>query len=175
MNIVLIGPRCSGKSTVGRILADRLHWRLVDTDAAVAADAGASIAEIFAREGESGFRARESAAVRRAAGEDEQVIAVGGGAATIAENVQALRANGRVVWLRAPPDVLYQRMSAAAETHTLRPPLTQLPPADEIAALVAQREPHYRAACDFSIDAHAATPQALADEILARLHDVLPR
>src|ERR1700683_4779598 len=78
--IVLTGFMGSGKSTVGPLLARQLGWKFVDADDVIAAEAGATIPEIFAREGEAAFRERERAAIARLASEDALVLALGGGA-----------------------------------------------------------------------------------------------
>ena len=101
-NLVLIGMMGCGKTTVGGLLARRLGRELVDTDAYIEAQAGRSIPELFAAEGEAGFRARE----RRAAEELSQrrglVIACGGGVIKTPGNARALRQNGPVLWVRRP-------------------------------------------------------------------------
>ncbi len=101
MNIVLIGYRGSGKTSVGRAVAQRLGCPFVDTDALIEERVGCRIAEIFANEGEATFRTREAGVVWEVAAVDGQVISVGGGAVLSAANVVALRAGGRTFWLVA--------------------------------------------------------------------------
>ncbi|HVX83392.1 MAG TPA: shikimate kinase [Phycisphaerae bacterium] len=155
MNIVLIGYRGSGKTTIGRALARRLGWGFVDTDVEIVGRAGMTIREIFEREGEAGFRDRESAVVRdvaarggRGAAEAGLVVAAGGGAVLRVENVAALKATGKVVWLKAPVEVLHERISADAATAAMRPNLTAAGGLEEIRALLAVREEAYRGAAD---------------------------
>ena len=112
MNLVLIGYRGSGKGTVGRLLADRLGRPFVDTDALIEQAEGASVREIFSDRGEPAFREAEARIVRQVAALDEQVIAVGGGAVLRRENVELLRANGWLVWLRAEAEELHRRIQA---------------------------------------------------------------
>ena len=88
---MLIGYRGSGKTVVGRLLAERRGWTFVDTDALIEAQAGISIAEIFAAEGEAGFRAREERVIARVAADRRRVLSVGGGAVLRQENVAQLR------------------------------------------------------------------------------------
>src|SRR3954454_7523729 len=95
MNIVLIGYRGTGKTTIGRKLADKLWREFVDMDVLLVERAGKTIKEIFESEGEEGFRDRESAVVWELAARDELVIAAGGGAVLRAENVAALKKNGK--------------------------------------------------------------------------------
>lgn len=100
--VVLVGFPATGKSTVGRALAGRLGWAFLDLDDLIAAGAGASVSEIFAREGEAVFRDREAAALRQAlAGNARTVIATGGGAVCRPDNLQAILERGRAVALRA--------------------------------------------------------------------------
>jgi shikimate kinase len=110
-SILLCGPMGSGKSSVGRALAAALGWRFADTDADVEASAGLSIAQLFEREGEAGFRARERAALRGLP-EARCVAALGGGAVEARENREILRAKGRLVWLDARPETLARRIGA---------------------------------------------------------------
>ena len=117
-NIALIGFMGSGKTTVGRALAERLRWRFVDTDARISESAdGRSVASLFADEGESSFRRREADAVRAVCSGRDQVIATGGGAVMSPENAAALREAALVVCLTARPDVVVARTR-----QTLRPP-----------------------------------------------------
>lgn len=113
-NIVLVGPMGVGKSTIGRMLSERLGWSFVDTDRRIAKEAGASIPSIFEREGEAGFRSREQAAVRLACLGSRQVIAVGGGACMDPDNLASMQAAGLIVVLTAEPEVLWQRASGTA-------------------------------------------------------------
>src|SRR5690606_37550659 len=111
-NIVLIGLMGVGKSTVGRLVAQRLHRPFVDTDVEIARAAGRSIAELFAEEGERGFRAREAERIRHVAALRGQVIAVGGGAVLDPSNVTHLRATGDLVLLDADPAELARRVAS---------------------------------------------------------------
>ena len=111
-NLVLIGMRCTGKSSAGRIAAERLGLTLVDTDAQVVRRAGKSIREIFESGGEAAFRSLEAAAVAEAASRGGQVIATGGGVVLNADSVKALRASGVVVHLIASPETIHARMLA---------------------------------------------------------------
>src|SRR5215510_3732526 len=101
-NVVLIGFMGSGKSAVGRALAERIGYRLFDTDAMVEQHAGRTIAEIWDVEGEDGFRSREHEAVLHACAGTGRVIACGGGAVLNIRNYGVLKGAGTVVYLRAP-------------------------------------------------------------------------
>jgi shikimate kinase len=164
-SIVLIGPRGSGKSTAGRLLAERLGRPFADTDELVSAAAGKTIDAIFAEDGEREFRRLESQAVAGAAGLPAAVIAVGGGAVEDPANVSALRAAGFVVRLTARPLTLYARVTADPASRSLRPPLTGLDPLQEMEATVRRREPLYRDAAHASVETGGRTPAEVADAV----------
>src|SRR5215217_1251232 len=127
MSVFLIGYRGSGKSTVGRRLADRLWQSFHDSDELVVKQAGMTIKEIFAAEGEAGFRDRESAVVRELAMLDDHVVALGGGAVLRQQNRDALKAAGhKVIYLRCEPQELLKRIHADPATAANRPALTGL-------------------------------------------------
>src|SRR5947209_6786761 len=122
--LFLIGARGSGKTAVAQILAQRLQCAACDADALLEVRAGKTIRQIFAEEGEAGFRERESAMLREIADRRNHVIATGGGVVLRPENRELLR-RGRVVWLHAAPAVLWQRMQADATTAERRPNLAE--------------------------------------------------
>src|SRR5262245_42715742 len=123
-NIILIGSRCTGKTTVGRLLANRLGWTFADADELVEATAAKSIAEIFASEGEPSFRDRESAALAELCARPNCVIATGGGAPLREQNRQLLNSGGFVAWLTASPEAIWERLQTDPTTAARRPNLT---------------------------------------------------
>lgn len=160
-HVVLCGLSGAGKSTVGPLVARRLRRPFVDVDRAVEADAGASVRELFARDGERAFRARERAAVERAlAGTVPAVIALGGGAL---EDDATLTATLRhtLVFLDAPPAALVPRVAGNDR------PLLAGDPMARLAALAQARAPRYRRA-HVVVDA-TRPPAAVAGAICARL------
>lgn len=161
-NIVLIGFMGAGKSAVGRAVADGSGLELVDTDLLVEQEAGRPVAEIFATEGEAGFRSREARAVGAAASRQSCVIASGGGAILSLRNYQALRDSGDIVYLRSSPEQLRARLS----DDTARPLLADPAAFDR---LLAERTPAYEAAADLIVDTDDRTPAEIAADILARL------
>ncbi|WP_370325029.1 shikimate kinase [Euzebya sp.] len=166
-NIVLIGLMGSGKSTVGRLVADRLDRPFVDTDDVVEHDARRSIAEIFATDGERDFRELESAAVRQVSALRGQVIAVGGGAVVSATNATALRGTGDLVWLDAPISALVMHLTAEAERGT-RPLLGD--PATlqaTLERLYVERYDAYKRAATHILATEGRPPEVLADEVIA--------
>ena len=138
-NVLLIGMPGAGKSTVGAALAKELGRSFEDTDAVIAAEAGCTIPEIFSKEGETGFRRREHAVLAELTKRGGTVIACGGGAVTRPENLDLMRQNSTVVWLRRALDKLPMEGR----------PLSQQFPAAE---LYRRREPLYRAAADLVIE-----------------------
>ena len=148
-NIVLIGLRGSGKTSVARELAGRLQREHIDTDELLQRRAQAGISELFAKIGEAGFRALEQAAIVEALADAGRVISVGGGAVQMAENRTMLRTRATCVWLTAPVEVLCERVRSDPLTASTRPMLTTLDPMDEMRALLAVRGPLYSelAAC----------------------------
>jgi shikimate kinase len=163
--LFLIGYRGAGKTEVARLLAPMLGWAWLDADAVLEERAGQSIRQIFAAEGEPGFRAREAALLQELSGLQDHVIATGGGVILREENRAALK-RGAVVWLRAPADVLWQRMQADVTTSERRPDLAQGGRA-EVEELLRVREPLYQACQDFTVEASAQAPEQIADVIAA--------
>ena len=152
MNIVLIGYRGVGKTTIGKQLAGRMGMNFVDTDELVMRQSGKTIREIFQQGGETLFRELESAVIDDLAENNDTVIAAGGGVVLRKSNVEKLRANGRIVWLQAPAEVLWQRISADTLTTANRPDLTSAGGLEEILRLLRIRAPLYAAAADVALD-----------------------
>ena len=165
--LILIGYRGSGKTTVGRLLAGRLGWDFADADDHIEAAAGKSITDIFASEGEAGFRDREASALGELCQKPRLVIATGGGAVLRPANRELLRASGFVVWLRVPPETAWVRLQTDPTTAARRPNLTAAGGIDEVRALLAAREPLYRETADLVVDADAPSPEAVAAAILS--------
>jgi shikimate kinase len=166
VNLVLIGMRGSGKSAVGRLLAQRLGRPFVDTDARIEQQADMTIDRIFTHLGEPAFRNVESRVIRQAAADDEQVIAVGGGALQRADNVKALRQTGWLAWLRAEPEELHRRLAGDPQSPTLRPALTDLSPLEELRALLQARQSAYEASADSIVDTDGRSCAEVAEAIV---------
>lgn len=173
MNIVLIGYRGSGKTTIGRKLAQKLWMDFVDTDEKIVRRAGRTIQEIFAQQGEAAFRDLESAVLAELATHDNQVIATGGGIVLRAENVAALKRAGKVIWLTADPATLLARIHADTTTAATRPPLTLGGVAggtlEEIQQLLAVRAPLYQAAAAITLDVTRMTPDEAVAWLASRI------
>lgn len=165
MNLFLIGSRGSGKTTIGPILAKQLGWGFVDLDAKIVESAGSAIKDIFAAEGEEGFRRRESEACQKLKRVRRKVIALGGGSLIDPENRAMVKRLGKVVWLRAPAAVLWSRVSQDPHTAKNRPNLTDGGGLSELEAILAQREPQYKAVANHTIDTVAESPLEIAEAI----------
>ncbi|MFN2543908.1 MAG: shikimate kinase [Actinomycetota bacterium] len=122
-HVYLIGMPGSGKSAVGRALAERLDMPFVDLDEEIEREAGQTIPEIFREQGERGFRERERASVVRVADGPPSVVACGGGAVLREDNRQLIRSTGRVVWLRSAPDRLWERVKRGAGRPLIKGPV----------------------------------------------------
>ena len=155
-NIVLIGMPGSGKSAVGRILAEKTGRSLADTDQLITEKAGKPIPDIFRENGEPAFRDLESEIIRALSKQGGQIISTGGGAVLRPENVTALRQNGRLFWLDRDPEALVP---------TDDRPLADT--AEKMKQLYRVREPVYRAAADEIIPV-TGTPEEAADTIESR-------
>lgn len=163
MNIVIIGYRCSGKTAVGKVLADKLGMGFADTDVLIEEDAGESIEAIIATKSWDYFRNLERDLVERISGKDNQVIATGGGVVVNRENVKALKRDGWVVWLDAEPNVLKERMDKEQKSGMIRPSLTGVDPLAEIEEIMNTRRPMYQKAGDFVVDTtRLSVPEAAA-------------
>jgi shikimate kinase len=166
MNLVLIGYRGTGKSTVARLLAEKLGMEVVSLDREIVRRAGRSVREIVAQHGWSQFRDLESAVTRDVSERDSIIIDAGGGVILRRENVESLRRGGKLFWLRASVPVIVARIEAGTE----RPPLTPGKSfTEEVEEVLRERTPLYEAAADHQIDTDGLSPEQVAAEI-ARLY-----
>jgi len=168
LNLYLVGMMGSGKSSVGRHLAEALNYRFIDADTSLEQVAGRSIPEIFASEGESGFRALESAVLNQIASWHSLVVATGGGIVTQPANWGELH-QGVVVWLDAPDAILLQRLEADP---TPRPLMEAEDRAERLAALLAERRPLY-AQADLQILQDGRPPEQVAEQIIEALPSII--
>lgn len=155
----------TGKSAVGRLLSRRLKRSFVDLDERIAKTAGRSIPEIFASEGEAGFRKRESEAVEWAAGLKEQVIATGGGVMLDEANLHRLKTSGILICLSARPDIIVQR---TLSTLPSRPLLNGPDPRRKVEELLKLRAPFY-ALADRTVDTSDRSIEEVVEEVLKEI------
>lgn len=162
MIVYLVGMPGSGKSTVGPELAARLGVPYVELDAEIERAAGATVREIFEREGEARFRELEAAALGGAAARDPSVVSCGGGVVLEPANRVTLRATGEVVFLSVPLEVLGTRVRPAAERPLIRAQ-------GDLERLFQEREPLYREFAAHVVDASGSPPEvaeAIEKELL---------
>lgn len=170
LNIILVGFMGTGKSAVARLLASRLRRPLFDTDSWIAARAGMTIPEIFARLGERAFRDLETEAARAVSRRRGTVVATGGGILGREENVRLLRTAGVLICLEARPEVVLAR-TAPWEG---RPMLRSAPdPREAVARLLAERLPRY-ALADWRLDTSDLSLDQVAAQICKRLPSLYP-
>ncbi len=163
-NIILTGFMGTGKSTIGRTLAQRLDMTFVDTDALIEERCGCCVADIFARQSEAAFRAMEADLVAELAARQGLVIATGGGLVMNPDNVQKLEASGRIFCLTATAEEIFQRISS--QDHA-RPLLQQPDPRQRISELLQQRNPVYRQFPQISTSGRP--PACVVDELIDQL------
>jgi shikimate kinase len=175
LNIVLIGYRGAGKSKVGVRLAERLGREFVDTDGLIEEREGAPIGSIVKSKGWEHFRALEKRAIEEIAGRDHSVIASGGGAMIDPENVRRLKERGLVIWLKAKPEVLAERMGGDPQTDHSRPSLTGRGILEEIVEVLSVRNPLYERAADFQIDTSNLDIEGVLERILSIISPSLMR
>jgi shikimate kinase len=161
--LLLIGMMGAGKTTVGRLLAGRLHWSYLDSDREIERETGRTVPEIFAEQGEHAFRAAEAKVLSEAvSGAAPVVVSVAGGAVLDPANRDLITRSGTVVWLRARPETLAGRVGDGAGR-----PLLDDDPATALVDLDAERRPLYEGLAEVIVDVDDLAPAAVADRVLA--------
>lgn len=175
MNIILMGYRCTGKTSAGRHLAERMGLPFYDTDELIERQTGRTIPQIVAEQGWQAFRNAETTVILGLSGVDQSVIALGGGALLDARNVESLKRNGFFVWLFAAPEMIAARMEKDAAAGTDRPSLTDKTSVSETQLIMAEREPLYRRLADLAIDTTGIGTDQVVKVILNGLREQIPR
>ena len=166
MRIFIVGPVASGKSTLGKKLAQTLEIDFLDTDNEIEKRAGAEISWIFEVEGEEGFRERERKALQKSAEKDNVVISTGGGIVTIEENRDLMIAKGKVVYLKTPIEIQLKR----TENDKKRPLLSQGNRELTLRVLKEERDPQYKEIADITINHdQQKNRNAVINEIIDKL------
>lgn len=170
MNVILIGFRGSGKSTIGKSLSERLGLEFIDCDAWIEKETGVTIREIFDKHGETHFRTIESQALAELAKLDGKVIATGGGAPLKYQNMQVFkRQDSRIFFLEVGPETAFARIQADAATGARRPPLTDKDPFTEVKEQIEFRRPYYLKGADVTVTTEGRGVEEIVKEILAHL------
>ncbi len=167
MNLVLIGYRGTGKSTVAKLVAAQLGWRMVSTDAQIVEQAGHSIPDIVAQNGWDHFRNLENEACVALKEEDRLVIDTGGGIILRPTNLAAFKPNSLVCWLTATVETITQRISADTQRPSLTTGKTFV---EEIQEVLTDRTPKYRAAADYIVATDDRSPEDVAADIVSVVH-----
>jgi len=164
-NIILVGLMGCGKTSVGKVLARLLDKTFVDSDHEIERVTGVRIPVIFEIEGEAGFRAREHKMIAQLVKQDDLLLATGGGAILSQENRDLLKANGTVIYLRAPVKSLLKRTQRDRNRPLLRVP----DPAAKLTELYELRDPLYREVAHLIFDTSNQSVRTLAEQIEAKL------
>lgn len=171
-NIVLVGYRCSGKTSVGKHVAQELERNFFDTDAWIEQKARCSIETIVSRHGWECFRSIEKELIKELSRGVELVIATGGGVVMDEENVRNLKRTGQIVWLTAGAEALKQRMLTDQRSGKFRPSLTGVDPLEEVTRVLSARDSYYQKASDLVVDTTSLFPREVATLIIKNLSEL---
>jgi shikimate kinase len=166
--IYLIGFSGSGKSTIAKMIGEKLTWPACDLDAMIVAQSGLTIPEIFEREGESGFRQREAEVLRAASSNGPFVVATGGGTIVREENRDYMAGKGWIICLEAQPETILSRIVKQmefAEENAVRPMLSAPDPLEQIKNLKKLRQLVYSEA-DWTIHTDRLTREQVVVEVI---------
>ncbi|MCI6243689.1 MAG: shikimate kinase [Lachnospiraceae bacterium] len=166
-NIFLIGFMGAGKSTIARSLVQKLNFPLIEMDERIVKEQGMPISEIFDRYGEEHFRDIESELVKTIGTLEPSVVSCGGGTVLRPENVENMKKSGKIVFLTATPQTIYERVKNSSD----RPILNGHMNVPYIAELMEKRRPVYEGAAELTISTDGKSREEIADEIIRRLEE----
>ena len=170
MNLILIGFRGTGKSTIGNRVAEQLGRKFIDIDGYIEKQEGTSIKKIFAQKGEDRFRELEKMAINEVCALDKLVIATGGGAVLNNENVENMKRNGFVILLESDADTIYERLIKDTDRNSQRPKLTEKNALDEIKHLLSVRYQYYHNSADFVLDTSFDSIENVCEKIVNKFN-----
>ena len=171
MKIFLIGYRCTGKTTVGLMLAKHLNFDFIDMDLSIEQKIRLTVSQIVEKYGWDKFRLLEKEALLNTKHAENAVIATGGGVVTEPDNLQFIKNSGLCIWLDADIKTILKRLSNDAATALLRPPLTNHNLIEETKKILNQRNPLYKKIADIRIDTTVLTPEEIVGIIDRRLEN----
>ena len=151
------------------MLSEMLGWSFIDTDSLLVSESGLSIKEIVEAQGWQAFRKMEPTIVQQVCLMDRRVVATGGGAVLNEANVNLMKKNGRLVWLKATPETIKSRMMQDQDTEAFRPTLTSTDSFSEIEETLIERDPFYQQAMDFCVETDGRQVDEICDEIVRQL------
>jgi len=175
LNLFLIGYRCSGKSSVGRSLAEELSRSFVDTDSLLVTQQQMSIKEIVGAHGWEGFREMEHLLLKKVSSLGGQVVATGGGSILNDDNVILMQKSGKIIWLRAKLETIKARMLQDKDTLAFRPALTVNDSISEIEETLQSRKPLYQKAMDLFVDTDDNDIREVTEIILEKIRTMYPK
>ncbi|MFC1672405.1 shikimate kinase [Planctomycetota bacterium] len=164
-NVALVGFRCTGKTVVGKALAERIGFEFRDADVVIEERAGKTIARIFSEDGEPAFRAMEVDVTAELCAGENCVVATGGGAVMNPQNIDSIKTGSFAVLLKADSETILRRMGSDPETARMRPALTDMDHRREIEHLLDVRAEAYQSAADMEIDTSSMTVHDVVDTI----------
>ena len=170
MNLIFIGFRGTGKSSVGKSVAKQLDREFVDVDVYIEKNESKSIKEIFAEGGENSFRKLELHAIEKLCKSDKMVIATGGGAVINDINVTNMKQNGFIVLLESDPEIIYARLNQDTDRYSQRPGLTEKEPRDEIRHLLSIRHELYHKNADLVLDTSSETIEEISKKVVEKFY-----
>ena len=170
-SIFLIGFMGAGKSTIARALQRELGFPLIEMDERIVKEQGMSINDIFAQYGEDHFRDIESQLIVDIGKEEPSIVSCGGGVVVRPQNTQNMKEIGRIVFLKATPETIYERVKNSTD----RPILNGHMNVEYIAELMGQRQSKYEAAATIRVKTDGLTPDAVAQKIIENLEKGLKK